>query len=1011
MNLWHLTAREVGNRPGRAVLTILSIVIGVAAVVSVSMATSTTRSAFKNMFELVAGKASLIVTSVSGENFDEAILADINGRPAEKDSPALDKIAGVVAAVPSMQADAETWVPNSAAAGVPSKKEKEDKKALRLIGIDPKLDSQVRVYTLMAGAYFEPNQPGCVLDASSAASLGVNIGDSIHVQTRTSGKVVEWDAPIIGLVKPKEGGAVATSLGGVAFFSLESVRGPKFLKQPGKINFIHLITDSKTPIEKIEREIQRRLDARFLKQLREDLPASIDKTVHDILNHPSEKALADELTEKLTATIIKTVASDEFSRDSAVQITKDIQREIGAIDPQRLSKDDAEPINNELQDVVSAFMSERFKVDRAGTSTKQAEEAILPTEQGLHFATAASFVLATFIILNTFLMNVGERRRQLSILRAIGATRSQIIWLLLGEGLLMGTIGTILGIGLGFVGAYFLTRAMEGVMQSALPSIIITPWPFILGPAFGLGMSLLGTYVPARKAGRLSPLEGMGALSREDRQADTPFFASIRDLFVQIFQMIFSRGKRADGTTTPRDLPPIWPTAGLGFLLVGGSELFACLKGWLPVYFAITSAMLMLIGLVLLMPLALKPLCRVATIVMTPIMGITTPLAAGQLLRRRTRTALTVGVLFIALAMGMGMGSGIVDSIRDVKSWYRNTIVGDLFVRAGIPSGTGETKPIPDEDGMRKSLEAIPGIAKFDEARFTNINLLYRTADGQENKKQITLATRYFVLGDKANLNLVDGDPNKTLKNLEAGEIVMGTVVAERTGLKTGDDATLMTNGGPRPFHIASLSNEYTAGGTVIYMHQKTAQKYFSFNGVAAFAINCKPGESAAVAKEVEALAKDRHLIFQSLREITDMIDGYLTGAVGGQWLILVLGFVVAAFGVVNTLTMNVLEQTRELGLLRIVAMTRSQVRRLILSQAAMIGLLGLTPGILAGLVVSYLINLSMLPLLGHPVVMEWHPFMVFGSFFVGLLIVLLAAMFPAERAARIELSTALQYE
>ena len=141
------------------------------------------------------------------------------------------------------------------------------------------------------------------------------------------------------------------------------------------------------------------------------------------------------------------------------------------------------------------------------------------------------------------------------------------------------------------------------------------------------------------------------------------------------------------------------------------------------------------------------------------------------------------------------------------------------------------------------------------------------------------------------------------------------------------------------------------------------------------------------------------------------MIDGYLAGAVGGQWLILVLGFVVAAFGVVNTLTMNVMEQTRELGLLRIVAMTRSQVRRLILSQAAMIGLLGLAPGIIAGLVISYLINLSMLPLLGHPVVMEAHPFMVLGSFFIGLAIVLLAALFPAERAARIKLSTALQYE
>ena len=93
-----------------------------------------------------------------------------------------------------------------------------------------------------------------------------------------------------------------------------------------------------------------------------------------------------------------------------------------------------------------------------------------------------------------------------------------------------------------------------------------------------------------------------------------------------------------------------------------------------------------------------------------------------------------------------------------------------------------------------------------------------------------------------------------------------------------------------------------------------------------------------------------------------------MAGVVGALWGMVVLLLLVAAFGVANTLTMNVLEQTRELGLLRIIAMTRDQVRKTIFAQALMIGLLALIPGIIAGFGIAYLINLATLPVIGHPV-------------------------------------------
>jgi putative ABC transport system permease protein len=123
------------------------------------------------------------------------------------------------------------------------------------------------------------------------------------------------------------------------------------------------------------------------------------------------------------------------------------------------------------------------------------------------------------------------------------------------------------------------------------------------------------------------------------------------------------------------------------------------------------------------------------------------------------------------------------------------------------------------------------------------------------------------------------------------------------------------------------------------------------------------------------------------------------------------MGFVVAAFGVVNTLTMNVLEQTRELGLLRIVAMTKTQVRRTIIAQALIIGGVGLPTGIATGVAIAYVLNLAMMPSFGHPIDFHFHPGMLLATFLGAVLIVFVAAIIPARRASRINVVEALHYE
>jgi putative ABC transport system permease protein len=198
-------------------------------------------------------------------------------------------------------------------------------------------------------------------------------------------------------------------------------------------------------------------------------------------------------------------------------------------------------------------------------------------------------------------------------------------------------------------------------------------------------------------------------------------------------------------------------------------------------------------------------------------------------------------------------------------------------------------------------------------------------------------------------------------------------------------------------------------GGRTIHMEREIARKQLGLDGVDAYIIKAEPDKLPQVRAELEDIAKRNGILVQSSEDIQKSIDVMMSGVVAALWAMVVLLLMVSAVGVTNTLTINVLEQTREIGLLRIVAMTRSQVRRTIFSQAMIVALLALVPGILAGVAVAYLINLSMLPVTGHVVDFTIRPTLLFGGLVIGILVVSLAAWFPANRASRLDLPTALR--
>ncbi len=873
MSLRRFSQRAMLSRPGRTILTIASIVIGVAAVVAVTVVTATTRESYQVMFAAVRGKTSLeVVAQNTG-----AIPADL-----------VEKIAaleGVEGAVPLVQGS--SWLTKG-----------EQRVTLQVLGIDPDKDKLVRDMQLVEGRLLEADdQNKILLEAEFARYLGFKLGDEIGMRTAKGG-VSRKQTQVVGLIKVSDGGAQTQT--GLVFMPVKQAA------------------------------------VRFLGK--------------------HKKTGKDQIT--------------------SVQIVA--RANTNLVD---------------LQAAITPLLPKGVEVREPKGGAQVLEETLLSTEQGLTLTTAFTLLLSAFIILNTFLMNVGERRRQLAIMRAVGATRNQIAGMLIGESLILAAIGTAIGILMGLGISYVLISALSQLLDISLPSplqFMWTPRPYVLAVLFGFAVSVIGAVFPALRAWRVSPLEGLSYVSKQDMTS----------------------------------VPPIHILIGLVTSLCGGAAIVAGIIGWVSIDVSQYGAVALLVGIVLMYPLVLAPFSYAASLLVKWGRRVETNLALKQILRHRGRTSLTVGVLFIAGATGVAMAHSILDNVRNLKEWYRKALIGDYYVRAMLPRmDTGLSADLPEElEVPLTELEKSGDIAYLDRVKMVDAQAKVINRRGPIDSTKdfldelnIILAIRQFHEPEKTPFDLISPKNKQQrkaiLERMRQGEVVMGNIAAAKLQVSEGDTLEIGGGEGAHQVRICGVTNDYLVGGLTLYMDWEVGQRLMKTEGVDGYIIRANSGKLLELKPTLEAICKQHGVLLNSQAEIGQRINQISNGIAGCLWGLIFLGFVVAAFGVVNTLSMNVLEQTRELGLLRIVAMTRVQVRRTIMTQALIIGMVGLVPGVFFGLGIAYIINLAMEPSYGRPIEFTLHPVLMFVALVGSMLITVIAAAIPAHRAAGVDLAQALHYE
>ncbi len=631
-------------------------------------------------------------------------------------------------------------------------------------------------------------------------------------------------------------------------------------------------------------------------------------------------------------------------------------RASGQVDVLHIYLDDPKNVK-EVMAAAAADLPSTLEIRVPGSRKGQAEEMLLLTEVSLLMASSLSFLTAVFIVLSVFLMNVSERRRQLAIYRAVGATRRQVLGMVCYEALLMGIAGTFIGIPLGVYGGTELMKSMNGLLGVQLPPRPDLNWTFIVGALMGPLVCLVASWYPARKASRVSPLEGLRPVVTLER----------------------SRGNR---------VPTIIGGVGLTSTAIAG---FLASRGVLPIWASVATLVMSLIFAVLLLPACLRPAVALLAWPIRRGLKVEGEMSERLVLRHSTRSALTIGVLFIAVSTSLGIGNSVFTVNDDTHKWIDRTITADFLLRVMAPNASEQAQAVMAES-LAGELTQIDGVDRVDAVKSVSIDV---------NGQKARLLTRDLSRFDRVPLYVL-GDEQGVLERLLAGEAALGSVLAQRAGVHEGDTVEITAGDKKHSFRVAALVTEYANGGMVVTLDTKVADRTFHIEGVGGYFIKAKPGRAADVEPKLRELAADNGLLLQSFSEIVRIVDKTVAGTTTGLWVLLALGLVVGALGVVNTLTMNVLEQTRELGMLRAIGMRRRQIIKTVLGQAGIIGWLGILTGVASGMGLAHTFNQCLGSLFGRYMQFSWRPEFVATLAGAALVVVVVSALVPARRAANL---------
>ena len=612
---------------------------------------------------------------------------------------------------------------------------------------------------------------------------------------------------------------------------------------------------------------------------------------------------------------------------------------------------------------IAPVVPDNTQVMTGAEITKEQQSDI---KEGVSFITMFLLVFAlislfvgSFIIYNSFSILVAQRSKEMALMRAIGASRRQVLGSILFESVVVGLVASISGIVAG-VGVASLLKSLFDTMGVDMPagSVVLAPRTVIVSVVVGLTVSVASAIFPARRASKVPPI------------------AAMRDVALD-----------TSGRSRKRVV------IGGGILATSAAVMGAGLFGDAGVAMVGAGALGVFIGVSVLGPILARPISRVVGSPLPRLRGVAGNLARENAMRNPKRTSTTAAALMIGVAL-VGFITILASSTRvSVEKTVDQSFNGDLVVSAGT-FGSGGLNP--------ELAEKLSGLPEVD--AITGVRIAAAKVDGAET---IVTAADPTELNRIVDLDVLDG----SLDQVGNDGIAVLDTKATANGWKVGDTIPLQFGtGGEQQFTIAATYGEGTTTGeyvTSLGAFEANVTDQFD-NQILMTAADGTSIEQARTAVEQvtgaypQAEVMDKDEFGKSMTQNMDMILNLI-------YLLLGLAVLIALLGIANTLALSIFERTRELGLLRAVGMTRRQLRSTVRYESVIIALLGTTLGLGIGIGFGWAIVEALkgegLSEFAIPVDQ-----MVLVAIIAGIAGVI-AAILPARRAARLNVLEAINAE
>jgi putative ABC transport system permease protein len=582
-----------------------------------------------------------------------------------------------------------------------------------------------------------------------------------------------------------------------------------------------------------------------------------------------------------------------------------------------------------------------------------------------------ALLVGGFLIFNSMGFALLLRRRTLGVLRALGATRGQVLALVMSEALVLGVIGAVSG---ALSGLWLARQLLASVTRTindlyfvvSVREVDPEPLTLIAAIMLGIGVAGLATFVPALEAARTEPQLALRRSALEHRSRRT------------------ARGLAVAGA--------LLIALGLGLVSLSRRSLAA----------GFVALLLLLLSAAFLTPATLRAVAQLSARVAGRV-SAGARLAFGDVAASLSRTGIAVGALSIAVSAAIGVALMVASFRESLAEWLARTLRADIYVTAHGPGFSRPERLIEPE--VIRTLLASPGVREASAIRRVAVESSVGT---------VLLDALQPAGASYGGIALIAGDGENVWPAFARGDVLLSEPFAFRHALAVGDSIELATANGSRRFRIAGIYRDYGTDRGAVLMHREVYRQDWGDDGVTSLGLYVAAGAQPAdvIAALRATTSDDQALLMRSNRDLRALSMQIFERTFAITRVLYWLAAAVAAIGLLSALLAYEIERARELALLRALGMTPAGIAALVETQTTFLGiaaaLTAIPTGTMAALVLIEVINRRAF---GWHIDFHWSTGEVAQTLALALGAALLAGLYPAWRSSRVAIAASMREE